>query len=166
VPEAGSLPPEPRQPLRALLLEGATAQLEDACLAAGVQVTRSRSAAEARGLLARDSFDLVDGRLARPMPLEWEIWQRVELFYEELRGNKAAGLYQMVLREVERPLLSVALARANGIRADAARMLGIDRGTLARRIRALGVLGRDPDRAAARGRASTDGPGHSGGPVR
>jgi Fis family transcriptional regulator len=83
------------------------------------------------------------------MPLEWEIWQRIELFYEQLKGHAATGLYQAVMREVERPLIAAALARANGIRADAARALGIDRGTLARRIRALGMRERVSDRTRA-----------------
>lgn len=125
--------------MRALLLPEAPAALERACAAAGAEVTRAASAGEGRALLARESFDLVDGRLARPLPLEWEIRRRVEVFFAQLRGHSAAGLYQAVLREVERPLIAAALTRAGGIRADAARLLGIDRGTLARRIRALRI---------------------------
>jgi Fis family transcriptional regulator, factor for inversion stimulation protein len=159
VPRPGPTPPE-RPPARALVLEGAPDRVERACAAAELEVTRPRSAAEARRLLARDGFDLVDGRLARPMPLEWEIGQRVELFYEQLRGHSATGLYQAVMREVERPLLAAALARAKGVRADAARFLGIDRGTLARRMRALGVTERDPGRGAGQERPAAGPPGH------
>jgi len=125
--------------MRALLLDDAPAAVDRACADAGVEVTRAASAAEARSLLARDRFELVDGRLARPMPLEWEIRQRIEIFYEQLKGHTATGLYQAVLREVERPLIAAALARAKGVRADAAHVLGIDRGTLARRMRALRI---------------------------
>ena len=125
--------------MRALLLEGAPAPLERACAAANAEVTRAASAAEGRALLAREAFDLVDGRLARPLPLEWEIRRRVDVFYAQLQGHRATGLYQAVLREVERPLITAALARAAGVRADAARVLGIDRGTLARRIHALRI---------------------------
>jgi Fis family transcriptional regulator, factor for inversion stimulation protein len=123
--------------VRALLLADAPEALQRACADAGAVVVHARSAGDARALLARERFDLVDGRLARPMPLEWEIRERVERFYEQLQGHSATGLYQAVLHEVERPLIAAALSRAKGVRADAARVLGIDRGTLARRIRAL-----------------------------
>jgi len=125
--------------MRALLLDDAPEAIARACAAAGAEVVREGAALQARALLARQKFDLVDGRLARPMPLEWEIRQRIDLFYEQLKGHHATGLYRALLREVERPLITAALARARGIRADAARVLGIDRGTLSRRMRALGV---------------------------
>ena len=139
--------------MRALLLADAPADLLRACALSGAEVVRARSAEEGRMLLTRERFDLVDGRLAGPLPLEWDIRQRIELFYEQLKGHTATGLYQAVLREVERPLIAAALARARGVRADAARVLGIDRGTLARRIRALGVRERaaSPLRESRRG---------------
>ena len=123
--------------MRALLLADAPEALLRACADAGATVVHARSLGEGRALVARERFDLVDGRIARPMPLEWEIRERIERFYEQLQGHSATGLYQAVLHEVERPLIAAALARAKGVRADAARVLGIDRGTLARRIRAL-----------------------------
>jgi Fis family transcriptional regulator len=123
--------------MRALLLPDPPVALERACAAAGAVVVRAATPAEARAALARQRFDLVDGRVTRPMPLEWEIRERIERFYDQLQGHSASGLYQAVLREVERPLIAAALARAKGVRADAARVLGIDRGTLARRMRAL-----------------------------
>jgi Fis family transcriptional regulator, factor for inversion stimulation protein len=130
--------------MRALLLDDASSGLRTACEASGLAVVRARSVAEARALLGRGRYDLVDARLARPLPLEEEIHLRLDLFYERLRGHTAAGLHQAVLREVERPLIRAALRRARGVRSAAAEALGIDRGTLVRRMRALGLTGKEP----------------------
>jgi Fis family transcriptional regulator len=127
--------------VRALLLADAPDALRKVCDALGVERTVVHTVTEARQRLAHHRFDLIDGRIARPATLEWEIRHRVELFYEHLRGQRVSGLYDAVMREVERPLLSAALSRARGVAASAARDLGIDRGTLARRMRALGIAG-------------------------
>src|ERR1700694_4564845 len=124
--------------MRALLLADALA-LARACATAGVEVVRAESESEARAVLLRETFDLVDGRLARPVPLEGEIRGPIAGFSGHLRGPPPRGLYDAVMREVERPLIASVMARAGGVRADAARVLGIDRGTLARRIRALRI---------------------------
>ncbi len=123
---------------RALLL-AESAELAAACADAGFEVVRAQSVAEGRALAAREKFAVVDARIARPRPLDEELQHRVEAFFERLRGHPAGGLYDSVMREVEKPLIAGALARANGVRAAAAAALGIDRGTLVRRMRALGL---------------------------
>jgi Fis family transcriptional regulator len=125
--------------MRALLLADAPEALASACARAGLEITRAATAAEGRALAARGGFDLVDGRLARPQPLDAEIQGRLDAFFSRIRGQRASGLYAAVMREVERPLIAGALLRARGVRSAAAEALGIDRGTLARRMRALGL---------------------------
>jgi Fis family transcriptional regulator len=126
---------------RALLLHDAPPALARACESAGLEVVRVSTIAAGRLLLARPDgrYDFVDGRIATPRPLDQEIRHRLDAFFDRLRGHRAAGLYDAVMREVERPLIAGALARAGGVRAAAAEALGIDRGTLARRMRALGL---------------------------
>lgn len=126
---------------KALLLPDSGAELAEACVRAGLEITLAGGASEGRALAARGGFALVDARLARPRPLEEEVQLRLDAFFERLAGEHLAGLYQAVMREVERPLIVGALARAGGVRAAAAHTLGIDRGTLARRLRALGLDG-------------------------
>jgi Fis family transcriptional regulator len=128
--------------MRALLLADSPAALQRACDLAGAERVLVPSVTEGRRRLALERFEVVDGRIARPAPLESEIRNRLELFYDQLQGHAVRGLYDAVMREVEKPLLAAALARAGGVRSDAARDLGIDRGTLARRIRALGLARR------------------------
>ena len=128
-------------PSRALLLVDAPLEIGRACEAAGLEVVRVSTIAAGRVLLAKGAarFAFVDARIATPRPLDQEIRHRLDAFFDRLRDHRASGLYDAVMREVERPLIAGALARARGVRATAAEALGIDRGTLARRIRALGL---------------------------
>ncbi|MGD9535817.1 MAG: nitrogen regulation protein NR(I) [Alphaproteobacteria bacterium] len=48
-----------------------------------------------------------------------------------------SGLYDRVLREMERPLLSIALAATRGNQVQAAKLLGVNRNTLRKKIRDL-----------------------------
>jgi len=51
----------------------------------------------------------------------------------------AAGLYDRVLREVERPLIELSLAATSGNQIKAARLLGLNRNTLRKKIRELDI---------------------------
>lgn len=51
----------------------------------------------------------------------------------------SAGLYGRVLQEVERPLLSLALKACQGNQVRAAEMLGLNRNTLRKKLRELGL---------------------------
>ena len=50
-----------------------------------------------------------------------------------------AGLYDRVLQEVEKPLIAISLAAARGNQIRAAQLLGVNRNTLRKKIRELGV---------------------------
>ena len=51
----------------------------------------------------------------------------------------AAGLYDRVLREIERPLLQLSLAATRGNQIRAADLLGVNRNTLRKKIRDLDI---------------------------
>jgi two-component system, NtrC family, nitrogen regulation response regulator GlnG len=51
----------------------------------------------------------------------------------------SADLYGHILREVERPLLEMTLAQCHGNQIKAAAMLGLNRNTLRKKIRQLGI---------------------------
>lgn len=64
----------------------------------------------------------------------------LEAFFADLDGHKSAeGVYQMVLREVERPMLEVVLKHTRGNQTKAAEILGINRGTLRKKLREHGL---------------------------
>ena len=54
-------------------------------------------------------------------------------------GLPAAGLYQRVLREVERPLITLTLQATQGNQIKAAEILGLNRNTLRKKIRNLNI---------------------------
>jgi two-component system nitrogen regulation response regulator GlnG len=54
-------------------------------------------------------------------------------------GLPAAGVYDRVLREVERPLITIALEATRGNQIKAAHVLGLNRNTLRRKIRDLDI---------------------------
>jgi two-component system nitrogen regulation response regulator GlnG len=54
-------------------------------------------------------------------------------------GLPAAGLYDRVLREVERPLITLCLAATRGNQIKAAHLLGLNRNTLRKKIRELDI---------------------------
>lgn len=62
----------------------------------------------------------------------------------EMAASENGKLYRSVLARVERPLLRQALELAGGNQLRAARLLGINRNTLRKRLRLLGLL-RAPD---------------------
>lgn len=62
--------------------------------------------------------------------------------YFAAHGNAlpAAGLHDRVIREVERPLINLALAATRGNQIRAAALLGLNRNTLRKKIRALDIV--------------------------
>ncbi len=61
--------------------------------------------------------------------------------YYDLHGNilPAEGLYQCVMKEIEKPLIEVTLSRLNGNQVKVAKLLGINRNTLRRKIKELNI---------------------------
>ncbi len=62
-----------------------------------------------------------------------------EYFAAHKDGLPAAGLYDRILRELERPLLSLTLGATRGNQIKAARLLGLNRNTLRKKIRELDI---------------------------
>ena len=54
----------------------------------------------------------------------------VRNYFEHLEGTPASGIYELVLSEVEAPLLEIVMEHAKGNQSKAAEWLGLNRGTL------------------------------------
>jgi Fis family transcriptional regulator, factor for inversion stimulation protein len=75
------------------------------------------------------------------LPLRDHAERALQDYFTNLNGHHPAQLYSMVLREVEEPLLKAALDYAEGNQVRAAGILGINRGTLRKKLRQFGLAG-------------------------
>jgi DNA-binding protein Fis len=80
-------------------------------------------------------------KAAREPSLEEILTPRFRDLLEKLRAGKANGIYDRVIASVERPLIRQALAVTDGNQLQAARLLGINRNTLKRKMDRLGIRG-------------------------
>jgi Fis family transcriptional regulator len=58
----------------------------------------------------------------------------LERYFRDLDGERPCAIYEMVLSQVERPMLEVVMREANGNQTLAADLLGINRNTLRRKL--------------------------------
>lgn len=68
-------------------------------------------------------------------PLAGHVRESLRAYFDALNGHDPADLYEFVVSEVEKPLLEVVLDRTGGNLTRAAQMLGINRGTLRKKLR-------------------------------
>jgi two-component system nitrogen regulation response regulator GlnG len=70
------------------------------------------------------------------------IARRVAHYLEKANGEEPRGLYQKMVAEIERPLIEQAMRRAEGNQVRAARILGLNRNTLRKKLVDLGIATR------------------------
>lgn len=60
-------------------------------------------------------------------------------YFRDLDGEKPCAIYDMVISSVEKPLIEVVLGRVAGNQTLAARLLGMNRNTLRKKMKVLGI---------------------------
>lgn len=65
--------------------------------------------------------------------------RELEQYFKDLDGEAPAGIYEMVLNCVEKPLLEVILDRSGSNQSRAAEWLGINRNTLRKKMQQHGI---------------------------
>ncbi len=66
--------------------------------------------------------------------------QAMAHYFSQLDGQPATDLYQLVLEQVESPLLEAVMAYTGGNQSKAAAMLGLNRGTLRKKLKHYDLL--------------------------
>ncbi len=61
-------------------------------------------------------------------------------YFAHLDGQPASNLYQMVLAEVEAPLLEAVMTYTKDNQSQASEILGLNRGTLRKKLKTYGML--------------------------
>ena len=69
------------------------------------------------------------------IPLRTQTAAALDSYFSHLNGDKPGHLYELVLREVEEPLFRAVLGYVDGNQSRAAEVLGMNRGTLRKKLR-------------------------------
>lgn len=72
-------------------------------------------------------------------PLATMTQSALEDYFRKLNGTTPGDLYDLVLSEVERPLFRTVMAYTEGNQSRAAEILGINRGTLRKKLKAYSI---------------------------
>ncbi len=73
-------------------------------------------------------------------PLHESVRQAIENYFQQLKGEVPKNLYDLVLAEVEEPLMRAVMEFTNNNQSRAAIVLGLSRGTLRKKLKAYGML--------------------------
>jgi Fis family transcriptional regulator len=90
--------------------------------------------------MVRFDPDNNDGK--KPIHLSASVHDAIEEYFENMEGKNedCDGLYALVLSEVERPLMQCVMAHCNNNRTLAAKVLGINRATLRKKLEQYKIL--------------------------
>lgn len=79
-------------------------------------------------------------QVAQNQSLRDSVEQAMENYFQHLDGQPASNVYDMVLSEVEAPLLEVVLKYTRHNQTRASQVLGLNRGTLRKKLKQYGLL--------------------------
>ena len=77
--------------------------------------------------------------MSGPDPLCKYVQRSLRRYFKDLNGEQPSGLYSMVIEQTEKPLLQVVMEQVEGNQTKAARILGINRNTLRKKLHLYGL---------------------------
>ena len=75
----------------------------------------------------------------KPQPLSNAVQKAVANYLQQLNGQDVDDLYELVLSELEKPLLEEVRKYTRGNQTRAANLMGINRGTLRKKLKQYGM---------------------------
>jgi Fis family transcriptional regulator len=84
----------------------------------------------------QSSFELTQ----KNQPLHDSVRQSLENFISQVKGQLPNNLYELILAEVEAPLMEAVMEYTKGNQSRAAIVLGLSRGTLRKKLKMYGLL--------------------------
>ena len=79
--------------------------------------------------------------MTRPNELSDAVKRSLERYFKDMDGEKPTSIYEMVLKNIEKPMIETVLGQAKGNQTLAAEMLGINRATLRTKMQQLRIKG-------------------------
>jgi Fis family transcriptional regulator len=79
--------------------------------------------------------------MSRPNELADCVKRSLERYFKDMEGEKPTSIYEMVLKNIEKPMIETVLGKAEGNQTLAAEMLGINRNTLRKKMQQLRIKG-------------------------
>jgi len=79
-------------------------------------------------------------RERRKQPLRTSVQAALQLYFSDLDGHDAEGVYDMVIGQVEQAMLECVMTQVRGNQTRAADVLGINRSTLRKKLKLYGLI--------------------------
>lgn len=77
---------------------------------------------------------------AQQASLQEQVTELIQRYFAKLEGVEPRNLYELVLEEIEVPLLQAVMKYVRSNQSKAARILGLARGTLRKKLKRYGML--------------------------
>lgn len=90
-------------------------------------------------LMAKKEEQAMPDSQDNPRCLSDNIRQAMENYFTDLEGHDASNLYELFLAQFEKPLFEVVMQNTRGNITHAAKILGLNRGTLRNRLKKYGL---------------------------
>jgi len=80
------------------------------------------------------------GEATNTASLNEAVKDSLEKYFNTLDGNDPNNLYNMVLQQIEQPLMEIVMQHVDGNQSRAAECLGLNRGTLRKKLKMYNLL--------------------------